>query len=76
MKSGAEGATIARLRAIHLAGDKKGRSVPCEYGILCVASPLEQQILAALSEVASKREDNEWVLQSQKACSVFSHKRS
>lgn len=76
MQTGAEGATIARLRATHLAGDKKGRSVPCEYGILCVASPLEQQVLAALSEVASRREDNEWVLQSQKACSVFSHKRS
>lgn len=75
MQAGAEGATIARLRASYLSGEKKGHSVPCEYGILCVASPLEQPVLAALSEVASRREDNEWVLQSQRACSVFSHKR-
>ena len=76
MQAGAEGATMSRVRALYLQDDEDSRSVPFEHGILCVSAALEGTILQALYEVAAKNSEQDWILQSLAASSVFSHKRS
>lgn len=76
MQAGAQGATISRVRTIHLKEDAKGRNVPCEHGILCISAAQEESVMNALYGAAETSPDQEWILQSAKASSVFSHKRS
>ncbi len=76
MQAGAEGATMSRVRALYLQDGADGRSVPFEHGILCVSAALENDIMQALYEVAAKVENQDWILQSLVASSVFSHKRN
>ncbi len=76
MQSGAEGATVSRIRLLHLNNDSKGKCVPYGHGILCVAAALEKPVLNALNNIARAGPDQDWVLQSLPATSVFSHKRT
>ncbi len=76
MQAGAEGATVSRVRALHLHGEDKGRSIPCEHGIFCISAALEKQVLQALRDVAESSPDQDWILQSMAVSSVFAHKRS
>ncbi len=75
MQAGAEGATISRVRTIHLDEDAKDRSVPCEHGILCISASQEEPVMNALYREARTSPDQTWILQSVKASSVFSHNR-
>lgn len=76
MQAGANGATMSRVRTLHLQGEDAGRSVPCEHGILCVSATMEKDILQALGTASGDSQEKNWFLQSIPASSVFSHKRS
>jgi hypothetical protein len=75
MQAGAEGATVSRVRSMYLR-DADGRCVPCEHGIFCIAAAQENPVLEALCRVAETSPDQDWLLQSLVASSVFAHKRS
>jgi hypothetical protein len=76
MRAGAGGATVSRVRALHLKSEEKERSVPCEHGIFCISAAIEKQVMQTLRETAEASPDQEWILQSMAAASVFAHKRS
>ncbi len=76
MQAGAEGATVSRVRSLHLKDADNDRSTPCEHGIFCISAALEKKVLKALREVAETSPDQDWILQSMAVSSVFAHKRS
>jgi hypothetical protein len=76
MQAGAEGATISRTQMLYVQEDSLGRRISCERGILCVPASQEAPVLEALSRAAeSCTPEQDWLIQSLPASSVFVHKR-
>lgn len=74
MRSGAEGATVSRVRLFCFKEEDENRSISGEHGILCVAAAKEKTVLQVLQKIAEEFDHDNWVLQSLHASSVFSHK--